>query len=198
VWNGDILADVDPRALVDSVSSEDDAALAVRPCARGEGNVGVDVEARIVRLRRESVASEAHGGEFLGIHVLGERILRRLPERGCLVGDVYIPAMRGGARLRAVAHAPPFFDIGSPRGYLDANLAWLRSRGLSHWIGEGACVADGIALELAVVGAGAAVDGSGALERCVVWPGAHARAPLADAVAAVMGVLDVNGSTPPG
>jgi hypothetical protein len=39
-------------------------------------------------------------------------------------------------------------------------------------------------LDRAVVGEGAVVTGSGAIERCVVWPGERAVAPLAWAVVA--------------
>ncbi len=137
-----------------------------------------------MRLRGERIAEESTGGEFLGIHVLGERLRAALPERGCLVGDTYIPAMKRGARsLQAfLGRSRLFFDIGSVRTYLDANLAWLASRGLTHWAGEGACVGSAVRLEQTLVGQGAIVEGHGALERCVVWPGVAVEAPLADAV----------------
>jgi mannose-1-phosphate guanylyltransferase len=235
VWNGDILADIDVRALLAaasasasasesasasasnsasssasssasasasasasssasasaSASPDTEALLVVRPLPRGEGNVGVDDEGRVVRLRQERIASEARGGEFLGVHWLGERLRAALPERGCLVGDVYIPAMRRGVLLRAFTHERTFFDVGSPRGYLDANLAWLASRGVDRWVGEGARVEEGVALGRVVVGAGAVVEGRGAVDRCVVWPASRARAPLAHAVVAGDRVVSV-------
>jgi len=191
VWNGDILADVDLAALLAAAAAGDDAALAVRPCAPGEGNVGFDAAGRVVRLRGERVAAEARGGEFLGVHVVGARLRDALPARGCLVGDVYIPAMRAGALLRAAAHDGPFVDVGSPAGYLAANVAWLAARGLRSWVGEAARVAEGVALDGSVVGAGAVVEGSGALARVVVWPGVRVRAPLADAVATEGGLVEV-------
>ena len=40
--------------------------------------------------------------DFLGIHVIGAALRALLPERGCLVGDVYLPALRRGERLRRV------------------------------------------------------------------------------------------------
>jgi mannose-1-phosphate guanylyltransferase len=197
VWNGDILGDVDVRALLASAAAGVEAVLVVRPRARGEGNVGLDDDGRVVRLRAERVASESRGGEFLGVHVLGERLRGALPEKGCLVGDVYIPAMRRGVLLRAFTHERTFFDVGSPRGYLDANLAWLASRGVDRWVGEGARVDEGVALGRVVVGAGAVVEGSGAVDRCVVWPGSLARAPLASAVVAGESVVSVP-TMPPG
>jgi mannose-1-phosphate guanylyltransferase len=160
------------------------ATLVVQPRERGSGSVGLDGAGRVVRLRKDRVAKEERGGEFLGVHVLGEELRKRLPKRGCLVGDVYIPALRRGARLQAFEWDAPFFDIGSVASYLEANLDWLAARRLPAWVGAGAVLGQGITLEAALLGEGATARGTGALERCVVWPGASVEAPLADAVVA--------------
>jgi len=188
VWNGDILADVDPRALAAAHRGGGHAAtLVVRPCA-GEGNVGIDALGRVVRLRRETVrAGEVRGAEFLGIHQIGARLRPSIPARGDLVGDVYLPAMRAGATLGALDYDAPWWDIGTLASYLAANVAWLG--GEDAWVARDARVARGVELHASVVGEGAIVEGQGALERCVVWPGARARAPLADAVVAKEGVV---------
>ena len=83
-----------------------------------------------------------------------------------------------------MTHAGPetFRDVGTLDAYLDANLGWLADRGEAAWVAPSARVAEGIALDRVVVGAGANVVGAGRLERVVEWPGATARAPLADAV----------------
>jgi len=143
----------------------------------GQGNVGIDGEGRIVRLRKESVAQESAGGDFVGMHVVSETL--DLPERGCIVGDVYIPALARRA-IYAEYTDVDFIDVGTLAGYRAANRAWLAHRGMRAWTGEGANVS--CVLEESIVGAGAEATGEGALVRCVVWPGAHARAPLADAV----------------
>lgn len=193
IWNADILAELDPMALVAAHASDPRraATLVVQPRERGSGSVGLDASGRLVRLRRERIAEEVRGGEFLGIHVLGEDVRRLLPERGCLVGDGYIPALRSGARLQAFEWDAPFFDIGSVASYLEANVAWLNSSRRSHWVGHGAQVGPGIALERTVLGDGATVHGQGALERCVVWPGVTVQAPLADAVVAAGHIVRV-------
>jgi mannose-1-phosphate guanylyltransferase len=146
----------------------------------GSGPVGLDGEGRVVRLRDRSVAREREGAAFVGVQLLSAEARARLPERGCLVRDLYQPAMARGAAILAAPVAKRFFDIGSPAAYLEANLAWLGDR--ASYLGPGASLAPGIALAAAVVGAGARVQGSGALERVVVWPGASVRAPLADAI----------------
>ena len=187
VWNGDILLFASPpldvAGLVASHAPSTGATLVVRPGPWGTGNVGIDAEGKIVRLRRVTVREgEASGGEFLGIHVLGAALRAKLPERGCLVGDVYIPALHAGAELSAFTTEIPFYDIGTVASYLDANLAWLAARGDTSWIAAGASIASGVDPRGSVIGAGATVTGEGLLDRCVVWPGAHARAPLACAV----------------
>jgi mannose-1-phosphate guanylyltransferase len=185
VWSGDILApDLDAARLVAAHRAE--ATLAVRPLPRGAGNVGIAEDGRVVRLRHETIApGEVRGGEFFAIHVLGARLRARLPPLGCLVGDVYLPALRAGARLEAFVTDAHFWDIGTPANYLAANLAWLAGR--RAFVAEGADVAAGVRLEHAVVGKGAAVLGD--LESVVVWDGARVEAPLAQAIVAPEGIV---------
>jgi NDP-sugar pyrophosphorylase family protein len=189
VWNGDILCDLDARALVAAHAAGRDrehgndlgaqATLVVQPLPAGEGRVGMDAGGRVVRLRRERFGEESQGGEFLGIHVLGARLRAGLPRRGGLVEDVLVPALARGAVVRAWPFDGRWHDIGTVATYLAANLAWLEARGAASWVGPGARIASGVTVEQSVVGAGASVEGLGSLVRCVVWPGAQARAPLA-------------------
>jgi mannose-1-phosphate guanylyltransferase len=196
VWNGDVLAGVDAAEL--ARAHGDEATLAIRAGAPGSGNVGIAADGRVVRLRRETTAAgEVRGGEFLGIHVLGEELRGALPERGCLVGDVYLPAMRRGARVRAFFTDAPFWDIGTLEAYLDANLAWLAARGATSFVAPGAQVDPAVALEGAIVLEGARATGVGALTRVVVWEGAACVAPLASAVVAPEGIAVVE-RAPPG
>jgi mannose-1-phosphate guanylyltransferase len=174
VWNADILSPLDPRELV--AAHREAATLAVRARAIGEGNVGLDDAGRIVRLRSERFGDETRGGEFLGIHVLGVALRDACPENGCLVGDVYLPALRRGERLGAYVTDVSFVDIGTIAQYLAANRAWLGTR--DSWAAPDARIEAPI--DGSIVGAGAIV-GAPAV-RSVVWPGARVDAPVADAV----------------
>jgi mannose-1-phosphate guanylyltransferase len=188
VWNGDILAELDPGALTAAHGRSGAAAtLAVVPRAAGEGNVGLGEDGRIVRLRREAFGRERSSADFVGIHVLGGGLRRDLPTRGCLVGDVYIPALRRGAGLAAHVVTTPFVDVGSLAEYVAANRAWLAARGLDAWVGPGAAARASV--HGSVVGAGARVDADAI--RCVVWPGAHVRDAVADAVVTARGVVAI-------
>lgn len=194
VWNGDILADVDVARLV--AAHRTDATLVVRPGPPGSvgaGNVGIAADGRVVRLRGETVApGEVRGGEFLGVHVVGGALVTALPARGCLVGDVYLPAMRAGAHLEAFLHAGAFWDIGTVSAYVDANMAWLAARGERAWVAPGAHVAEEVDLDGAVIHAGARVTGRGKLARAIVWEGAACEAPLSGVVIAREGRAKVS------
>lgn len=191
VWNGDILSDVDVTALVAAHEAAGaDATLAVVPRERGQGNVGLAGDGRVVRLRGERSGEEASGADFIGVQVVGERARATLPERGCLVGDVHIPALRAGGRLAAYVVSGAFLDVGSVAAYVEANRAWLRARGARSWIDAGAVVSartDG-----SIVGARARVDAD-AID-CVVWPGAHVRAPVRDAIVTPHGAVPIPSS----
>jgi mannose-1-phosphate guanylyltransferase len=191
VWNADILAQIDPIALLAAHAAPParDATLVVRPRDPGQGSVGLDAAGRVVRLRRERIAEESRGGDFLGVHVMGAALRGGLPERGCLVGDVYIPALKRGAVLRSLVHDLPFFDVGDVESYHAANLSWLTARGLARWAGPGGRVAPGVLLERTLLGAGAEASGAGTLDRCVVWPGSAVVAPLSRAVVAARCVV---------
>ena len=198
VWNGDILSSLDPAALVAAHASRADAeaTLAMRRLPSGEGNIGLDGTGRVVRLRRETTGpGEILGGSFLGIHVVGERLRERLPEEGCLVGDVYLPALRAGQTLRAfeVDDGVAWHDIGTLKDYADANFAWLAKSGGEAFVGEGATVANGVTLRRCIVGRGACIEGEGVLERCIVWPGARVMAPASSVVATTHGLVPLTG-----
>jgi mannose-1-phosphate guanylyltransferase len=197
VWNGDILSSLDPASVVSAhtCSGDAEATLAVRARPAGEGNVGTDASGRIVRLRKETTQSgEVSGGDFLGVHVVGEGLRGRLPSEGCLVGDVYLPALRAGQTLRAFeAAGVTWHDIGTIEDYEAANLAWLEARGEGSFVGAGAVVSAGVTLQDCIVGEGARVEGSGVLDRCVVWPGARVTAPCASRVVTPMGVVLLRG-----
>ncbi|AKV01777.1 Nucleotidyl transferase involved in threonylcarbamoyladenosine formation [Labilithrix luteola] len=188
VWNGDILSELDPRELVAAFNAEAAlAALAVRPRPAGEGNVGIAAGGTIARLRTERFAEEVEGGEFLGIHVVGRTLRATLPRSGCLVGDVYLPALRAGQRLHVFRCGAPFVDVGTLEAYLEANRAWLAARDLSSWSAQSARL--DAAIDGSVVGARAHVESS--LEGCVVWPDAHVAkgGPLRHAVITPRGIV---------
>jgi len=189
VWNADIVAEVEARALLAAhEGSAAPATLVVAARGAGEGTVGLDAAGHVVRLRGEVFGEERAGGEFLGVHVVSPSLRAALPPEGCLVGDLYLPALRAGAKLATFRHDGPFFDVGSPRSYLAANLAWLEQRGLRSWVGPGATVREGVTMSRAIVGAGAHVEAS--VDAVVVLPGASVHVPTARTIVAPSATID--------
>jgi mannose-1-phosphate guanylyltransferase len=179
IWNADILAGVDAGALFAAhAAASAEATLAIAPRSAGEGTVGIGQDGRVVRLRGQRFGEEAAGGDFLGVHVLSAALRKALPRAGCLVGDVYLPALRRGARIATFASAGAWDDVGSVADYLAANARWLARMGVDAWVGEGAQVSPGVTITGSVIGAGAVVTGEGAVTGSVIWPGARAEAPL--------------------
>jgi mannose-1-phosphate guanylyltransferase len=183
VWNGDVLATPNLGALMAAHRSEATLAITSRPA--GEGNVGVAADGRIVRLRQESFGAEAHGGYFTGIHVVGAALRERFPRSGCIVGDVYLPALRAGARLEAHVLEGEFTDVGSLASYLAANRKWLGER--DSWAAPDAVVKAPIGGS--IIGAGARIDAPALA--CVVWPGATVPEPMSEAIVTPHGIARI-------
>lgn len=181
LWNGDILCEPPIPELLGAAEAGG-LVLAVAPRERGEGTVGVDSAGRVVRLRGRVFGVEERGGDYIGVAGVGARCLESLPEVGCLVGDWALPELERGTEIRVAFAEGGFSDAGDLASYLALNLEWLARAGLGSWTGEGAEVESRVRLERAVIGARARVNGRGVLERCVVWPGASATAPLRDAI----------------
>jgi mannose-1-phosphate guanylyltransferase len=189
VTNADVLASVDGRRLL-LQTPPDGLCLAIAPRAAGTGTIGVGEGGRVVRLRGERFGDELEGGDYVCTLGIGEQALRGLPETGCLIGDVALPLARSGGPLLTMRVEGELVEPGdSPAAYLAGNLGWLARRGQREFVAPGAHVSRGVELRDAIVGRGASVQGRGALDRVVVWPGAVVRAPLADAVVTTRGVL---------
>ena len=184
VCNGDTLAELDYAELLAAHRRHGAyATLAVRGAlAAGSGTVGLGEGGRIARLRAGRFGDEHAGADFVGAQVLSVQARRDLPAEGCLVGDLYLPSLCRGERVLAAPLVRAFSDVGTPAAYLAANLQWLARREARSFVGEQAEVAEGVELIDSVVGARSRVLGRGRVERCVIWPGATAQAPLADAV----------------
>jgi mannose-1-phosphate guanylyltransferase len=182
VWNADILTQPQIAELVDGLE-RGPLALSVEVLGPGQGNVGLDAEGRVVRLRKLAIGEEVVGGNYVGIMAMRPDCFEALPSRGCLIGDLAIPLMQRGPGIVGIAHQARWSDLGSLRAYLHENIRWLRDEGTgNNWLAPSADVAPKVELHSCVVGAGATIRGQGLVERVVVWPNATCEAPLSDAI----------------
>ena len=193
VWNGDVLTEAPLRSLLEAARALRAPCLAVRPRAVGEGTVGLAADGRVVRLRGECFGEEVEGGEYLGVCALPAESVAALPDRGCLVGDFALPALREGRAVRAVRSEPAYwFDVGQLEHYFQANLGWLaRHSGASAagYRAGGVEVDARVRVVESVLGRAVRVHGTNELRRVVAWPGATLRAPLANAVVTSAGTV---------
>jgi mannose-1-phosphate guanylyltransferase len=157
--------------------------MGVRRRERGEGRVGLGAAGEVVRLRDELFGEEVHGADYLSVGALSASALSELPDQGCLVADFALPRLRRGEPIDSLEVRGEVLSIGdSLADYRGAQQRWLALRGGASWLGDDVRVSPDVTVVSSVLGAGAQVSGSGELTRCVLWPGAVAQAPLADAV----------------
>lgn len=189
VMIGDVALQEIPATFLDEAAAGGMCLLAA-PRALGSGNLGLSAMGDVVRLRGERFGMEVASAEYLGCALLGPGVIAELPDEGCLVGDVALPLLRRGERVRTHACVSEFVLPGDDlQGFWSSNLAWLAQRGASAFVGEGADIEPSIGLERSLVGAGARVSGHGALREVVVLPGASCSAPLERAIVGADGCV---------
>jgi NDP-sugar pyrophosphorylase family protein len=177
--NGDIAGQLPVRQLLKQAGPHLSLAVTQRPI--GLGTVGFDQAGKVVRLRGEVFGVEFASGDYMGLAHLGDECLRAMPERGCLIGDFALPELRAGGVVRAVAVESSFIDVGSITSYWQANLRCIEQVGASI-VAADVVIPPQIAVHRSVIGEGASITGAGAIDECVVWPGAQVEAPLRRAI----------------
>jgi mannose-1-phosphate guanylyltransferase len=199
VWSGDILIDVPPiDELAARAAATGQLCLAVAP-ANGGGTVGLDTAGRIVRVRGEVHGREVRAADYVSLFAAGQVALAELPEHGDLFADYCLPRMRRGQPIDTLPLAGRWCDIGTPERYLLENLAWLDEHANApggSFVAASAEIGRGVSLERSIVGQGARVTGVGRIERCVVWPGSSAVAPLAGCVVTPRSVVRAGPHSP--
>jgi NDP-sugar pyrophosphorylase family protein len=155
---------------------------------------------------------------FTGVHVIGPRLLARLPDgESCVIRQGYLPALRAGEAIGALLYDGYFQEHSTPARYLDGNFAVLEGRaGLRHppgpltgvdasaavapgarlvapyRIGPGAVVGEGAVVgPHAVVGRRARVEPGARLERAVAWPDTRVDGEVQGAIVTPRGVFPV-------
>jgi NDP-sugar pyrophosphorylase family protein len=179
VLAGDMICDVDLRALCATHRSRADAAtLVLREDPRADrfGTIGVDADASIRRIaRRFDLGGETGAGVYVSVNLFAPRVFDALPDRDAFshLDDWLAPLLAAGARdVRGELVSPArctWEPVGTPGEYLAANL---RPQRLSFLDADARGREIGARIEAdLVVGAGAALGRGAALRRAVVWDG---------------------------
>lgn len=192
VFNGDILSAPDlTRAMAHHRATGALLTMVLREDPRAEraGVIELTADGRVVRMLNEGPAHEAPTKRclFSGIYVVSSALADDLPAEGCVVRHTLRRLLASGRRVSGVIDDGPWFDLGTPSAYLDANLALLRGeitvpgftapeRG--SYLGEGVSIG-GASVRSSVLGDGVIVSGDGSLDEVVAWDGARIAAPCA-------------------
>ncbi len=193
VMNGDILFEPDlGRALEAHVRADAIATMVLRahPDPARLGAVEIDPEGRVRRLlgRPDAAGPGLRAYMFTGVHVLAPRAFADLPAEGCIIRTAYRAWIDRGETVLGIVDDTPFADLGTPEAYLGANVAYAEGRALvappstAPAIHPDARIGAGAVVASSVVGPGALVAPGVRLERCVVWPGAHATEDARDTI----------------
>jgi mannose-1-phosphate guanylyltransferase len=191
VFNGDVLSTPDlTRAMQIHQTTGALMTMVLREDVRAEkaGVIEVTEDHRVVRILNEGASATVPTKRclFTGIYVLSSAIFDDLPEEGCVVRHTLRRLLARGARVSGVVDDAPWFDLGTPAAYLEANLGLLRGTlKVPGWevpsrasvVCENSVVHDSVHLQNSVVGPNAHVHGNGTFSECIVWDGAHAEAP---------------------
>jgi mannose-1-phosphate guanylyltransferase len=197
VWNGDILMEAPPlERLLQIAGATSGVCLAIAPSS-GLGSVGLDALDRVVRVRGERHGTEVRSANYVGLLGLGAQALAVLPEHGCLFDDYCLPRLRRGEPIDTCPVAGGWWDVGSFAGYAAANAHWLSAhanRERRSFVHASALVAPHVELDGCVVGAGAIVEGDGALRGCILWPGGRVEAPSGPCIVTPLARVDLVGA----
>ncbi len=126
VVNGDALFTPDfDRIVRFHKAKQASATLVLREDKHAEfyGAVGIDNEGlvrRLVWLGKERIDLKPY--MFTGVHVIEPSLAARLPDKGCIVRETYVPLIREQARIFGVQDNSFFCDLGTPERYLSANM----------------------------------------------------------------------------
>ena len=159
------------------------------PGTRGFGDVEIDAEGWVRRLRRTppraADAAPLRPMFYTGLSLFSERAFGDLPENGCLIGDAYQHWIARGERVLGVVDPDVCRDAGmSLWHYWEANQSLLT--GQVRWPGiapdpQGALVApditrgERVTITRSAVGKGARLAPGLRIEDSVIWAGADVR-----------------------
>jgi NDP-sugar pyrophosphorylase family protein len=137
--NGDFVTDCDLGPVIEEHRrSGAQATMVLTPHKPGTayGNVEIDSNSKVLSIGGPApsepitAAPPAGGYTFTGLHILEPAVLDRIAPgvKSDINRDVYPAMMKSGALIRGWVHQGRWFEMGTPRLYLEGNLTLLASR----------------------------------------------------------------------
>ncbi len=129
ICNGDVIADIDLKALVQQHRESGSDATMVLLDRHKKGTNPVAYEGSQIRAIGDQpvTATERHTlATFSGIHIVGPRLVRAIAPSGSpSIIEAYIRLLAEGARIQAFIHRGFWEDLGTPQDYFAAHQAVL-------------------------------------------------------------------------
>jgi len=184
VVNGDSLCRWPVRKLVrrHAKSSARATLLASRraPVEAFGGGIGIDRSKAVVSLSPQRSFGEVERRcVFAGLHAFSPALVSGLePRPADFVTNLYIPLLEAGERIMAIETSRPWFDLGTPAGYLVGVCDWAQRRGPvkvagRSWIAADATIDKKASVRRGVVESRAGLAANVQVERSVVLSEAH-------------------------
>lgn len=179
--NGDVITDLDVRALVDLHRSRGaGGTIALTPVEDPSryGVVPIDEEGRVLAFIEKPPAGEAPSTWInAGTYVLEPRVLDAIPATGrTSIERVVFPALVEAGELYALQSNAYWVDAGTPESYLQVALDLVsgRRRGQPNEdaVAQDALVADDAKVEDGVVSTGCRIGEGAVVRRSMLLPGA--------------------------
>ena len=121
-------------------------------------------------------ATETRRRVFAGAHVFSPALLSSVSASPSdLIADLYEPLLAEGGRVDAVESNELWFDLGTPRRYLDGVLGWAGrgSWGRRGWQSPEADISPDASVRYAVIEAGVSVRAGARIRRSVILSGSR-------------------------
>lgn len=169
--NGDVVFDFDLRGLVArhrASGAQATLALKPNPDPRTYGPVVTGPGGRVRSIAGRPRPARGAVSLFTGVQVLEPALLERLPPGPSdTLTHLYPPLLAEGSRVLGVRVGGAWYDLGSPKTYLAAQLRLLRPR---PSLVDPAARVEG-RLSFAIVGADSRVEQGASVVRSVLWDG---------------------------
>jgi mannose-1-phosphate guanylyltransferase len=191
IWNGDIISDIDPNALLDACPDNGAGMVLCYKDVLGKTPQLLFNDSGIItRIGNKCVPEGApelpdgdNGWHFSGIHALSRSSLQHIPDGFQDVIKTVYQELIAQKQVGSTQHTSTWFDAGFPNEYLKANLDALNGRiplsidpwanaqdGFEgSWVHKSAVVRG--SLTNTIIGADAVVAEGAVLDSCVVWDG---------------------------
>lgn len=178
VLSGDVIADVNIKALVDA--HQRSGAVATMALTQVEnptefGIVGLDESGRIVRFKEKPKAEEVFSNLVnAGIYVLSPEALREVPQgqQFDFSKQLFPKLLESGKRLQGVPLEGFWMDVGRPSDLLKASHA-LGQKHHGGSLREGAKISPQARVNRTDVYAGGAIEGTAHVEDCILYDGSR-------------------------